>query len=80
MKQIAESKIEELLAAAKQAKASELTLCIDTDLQWAIEPGTSWLPNQLCRVGENYSPIGLREFLNESFAAIRQGGRDEQCF
>jgi len=40
VKEISESKINELLAAAKQAKASELTLCIDTDLQWAIEPST----------------------------------------
>lgn len=73
MKEISESKINELLAAAKQAKASELTLCIDTDLQWAIEPSTSWLPNQLCRVVENYSAVGLRSFLEQSFAAKEAG-------
>lgn len=69
MKEITESKINELLAAARQAKASHLTLCVDADLQWAIEPSTDWLPNQLCRITENYSPGGLRSFLQECLEA-----------
>lgn len=71
--EITDLKIAEILQAAKIAKSSHLTLCIDMDLQWACETGDAFLPNQLCRITGNYSPEGLRQLLEESFAARLKG-------
>jgi hypothetical protein len=68
--EISEAKINELYEANRAARAKGLTLCIDMDLCSSAEPNDSWLPNQLCRLRHDYSRDGLREFIEESLAAL----------
>ena len=61
---------DQLHAALKDARAKHLTLCVASDGGWAQERADAYLPNQLCRVSENFSRAGLEQYIRAEIAAI----------